>query len=133
MVRASDRRLSNSEKEVFPKVPKLFAKSPDVNIVTNFSDDADPPVKHALIAENISHEYDNIFKLNTIFIENGISNFEEFLDYLDSNKSPREMESMSRHLFGAIGKSFRDVGRRLKGLLFLLQVHCKKSFKEKTQ
>ena len=112
MVRASDRRLSNSEKEVFPKVPKLFAKSPDVNIVANFSDDADPPVKRALIAENISH--DNIFKLNTIFIENGISNFEEFLDYLDSNKSPREMESMSRHLFGAIGKSFRDVRRRLR-------------------
>ena len=112
VVRASDRRLSNSEKEVFPKVPKLFAKSPDVNIVANFSDDAEPPIKHALIAENISN--DNIFKLNTIFIENGTSNFEEFLEYLDSNNSPKDLESRSRHLFGTIGKPFRDLGKRLR-------------------
>ena len=112
VVRASDRRLSNSEKELFSKVPKLFAKSPDLNIVANFSDDAEPPIKNALITENIS--YENIFKLNTIFIENGTSNFEEFLDYLDTNNSPRDMESRSRHLFSIIGKSFRDVGKRLR-------------------
>ena len=107
-VRASDKKLSNVEKEVFSKVPKLFAKSPDVNIIANFSDDAEPPIKHALITKNISH--DNIFKLNTIFIDTGTSNFEEFFDYLDSNNSPKDMESRSRQLYGSIGKAFRDAG-----------------------
>ena len=111
VVRALDKRLSNGEKVMFLKVPKLFTKSPDVNIVANFSNDAEPPIKNALITENISHH--NIFKLNTIFIENGTSNFDEFLDYLNSNNSPRDMESRSRHLFGTIGRSVRDAGRRL--------------------
>ena len=112
VVRASDRRLCNAEKEIFSKMPKLFAKCPDVNIVASFSNDAEPPIKNALITEHISH--DNIFKLNTIFIENGTSNFEDFLDYLDSNNSPQDLESRSRQLFGTLGKSFRNAGRRLR-------------------
>ena len=89
----------------FTVMPKLFAKCPDVNIVASFSNDAEPPIKNALITEHISH--DNIFKLNTIFIENGTSNFEDFLDYLDSNNSPQDLESRSRQLFGTLGKSFK--------------------------
>ena len=111
VVRAPDRRLSSGEKEVFAKVPKIFAKSPDVNIIANFSDDAEPTIKHALINENIT--YANIFKLNTIFIENGASNFEEFLDYLNSTNSPQDLEYRSRSLFGTIGKSFRNARRRV--------------------
>ena len=109
VVRASDRKLSNGEKVIFSKVPKLFSKSPDVNIVANFSNDAEPPIKNALITESINH--DNIFKLNTIFVENGTSNFDEFLDYLDSNNSSADMESRSRNLFGTIGRS---IGKRLR-------------------
>ena len=55
VVRAPDRKLSSGEKEVFAKVPKIFARSPDVNIVANFSDDAVPAIKHALISEDITY------------------------------------------------------------------------------
>ena len=120
VVRAPDRKLSSGEKEVFAKVPKIFARSPDVNIVANFSDDAVPAIKHALISEDIT--YVNIFKLNTIFIGNRASNFKEFLDYLNLTSSPQDLESSSRShfgisrsrsLFGTVGKAFRNAKRHV--------------------
>ena len=112
VVRASDRRLSSGEKAIFSKLPKLFAKSAQVNIIANFSDDAEPPIKHALISENIHHA--NIFKLNTMFVENGTSSFEEFLDYLNSTDSPQELESRSRRRLAVLGKTVRNGWNRLR-------------------
>ena len=91
-----------------PERKRFFAVDP----FPNFSDDAEPPIKHALISENIHHA--NIFKLNTIFVENGTSSFEEFLDYLNSTDSPQELESRSRRMMAGLGKTVRNGWNRLR-------------------
>ena len=107
VMRASDRRLTNGEKEVFSKVSKLFVSCSDINIIATSSSDVVPPIKNALIADNIRH--DNIFKLNTIFIDNGTSNFEGFFEYLDSVTLPQDMNVRSRNPLSTIG---RQLGKR---------------------
>ena len=113
MVRAFDQKLSNAEKGVFKKLPKAFGKAPDVNIIANFSDDAEPLIKHALVNEKIPHA--DIFKLNTMFVESGNSNFDEFLEYLDSCNSCETFDtSRSRQVIGNIRKRWGSVRRRFK-------------------
>ena len=85
VVRAFDSQLWPSEKQVFQILPNLFTEAPAVNVIANFSDSGEPAVKTALTIENINPE--NIFKVNTIFVESGSSNFDELFTYMDTNNT----------------------------------------------
>ena len=82
VVRAYDTKLSETERHVLSVLPELFKKPPNVNIMATFSDASEPPVKLALTNSGI--DYDNLFKVNTIFVENGSGNFDSFFEYLSS-------------------------------------------------
>ena len=83
VVRAYDIKLSDTEGEILSVLPRLFQKDPVVNIMASFSDASEPSVKHALINQDI--KFHNLFKVNTIFVESGSTNFDQFFEYLDSS------------------------------------------------
>jgi len=47
VVRAPDTKLCSAERNIFKNLPSLFAHSPAVNVIANFSDSGEAVVKRA--------------------------------------------------------------------------------------
>ena len=86
VVRAYDTELTETERHVLSVLPALFTKPPNVNIMATFSDASEPAVRLALT--NLGINYDNLFKVNTVFVENGSGNCDSFFEYLNSYNQP---------------------------------------------